>query len=1020
MFFEAVPIKKKIFSILAANDEEEPFMKQLSLRAKWLFALIAAALALAVTASVLITPRAAGAQTDEAFFRTPAGWETVYEDDFDGRLAPGSAGSIWTVREGGPADGSEDAQWLDKNAEDAEAFASGDYAYYINQGFGGSASTNLQLGGKATDDYIIDFDLKHYPDDTKTAYWTDLYFRSGGSYTQYSFGLFFTGTSVVLHTYFGSGTDTTVAQQTGLDLSGWHHYTVTAIHRTVNVYIDYESTPALTYDYSSLDLADGERGGLDTGVIGIRNAASQSTRNYVPVAIDNVTVRAPKVEATTESFTLTGTDFLTDGKATRSYSTVNGTTTASATYEGGIELNGGQVALSNQVTSNATFEFSSPDFNGSNYNMSIILRGFYLNGQGTGTPMCNMTGYALRFTSNTSLDLMWINGWPSNPVSQNAGGNLILKTYTVSAVQGTIFRAVINENIFTLYSLDAEGEATQIDTAYDLAADGANRYRADHYLEAGCVGFRYWTSAAATTLLLNITSTAAEETKTIPGRTVYVGETNATVTYATGSVIAPTATGLGRYAVTSPVFGANAFTLTLPEGYEASQVTYNTHALTGSENSYAYNNPVTGATLAVGTQLKTYTVTFADDDGSSLSTQDVTHGSCATAPASPTKAPTAQYTYTFDNWYSGDDIYDFDTPVTADITLKAHYTQTVNRYELSMTAPEHGTLTLDPAAGEYDYGTQVTVSAAPSGEQYVLTAITVNGTPLAAQTDGSYTFTLTQDSVVAAAFALEGWHYLTIAPFENGSAAIGGTAYTAPVLLEDGSAVTLTVTPDEGYEVASVTLGTDALTAADGTYSFAMPASDATLTIQLRLKSYTVTFVDESGATLSEQTVTHGSAAQQPETPAMENTAQYTYTFDGWYSDDDVYDFDTPVIADITLTARFNRTVNRYTVTAEAAQNGSVTLSPAGPHDYGTTVTGTVTADEGYEIVRVTVNGEEVALENGAFTLTVTEDATVTAEFALAEEPEGGCGGVVGFTGAGVTLAAAALCITLILKKRRQ
>ena len=152
MFFEAVPIKKKIFSILAANDEEEPFMKQLSLRAKWLFALIAAALALAVTASVLIPPRAAGAQTDEAFFRTPAGWETVYEDDFDGRLAPGSAGSIWTVREGGPADGSEDAQWLDKNAEDAEAFASGDYAYYINQGFGGSASTNLQLGGAATDD----------------------------------------------------------------------------------------------------------------------------------------------------------------------------------------------------------------------------------------------------------------------------------------------------------------------------------------------------------------------------------------------------------------------------------------------------------------------------------------------------------------------------------------------------------------------------------------------------------------------------------------------------------------------------------------------------------------------------------------------------------------------------------------------------------------------------------------------------------------------------------------------------
>lgn len=61
-------------------------------------------------------------------------------------------------------------------------------------------------------------------------------------------------------------------------------------------------------------------------------------------------------------------------------------------------------------------------------------------------------------------------------------------------------------------------------------------------------------------------------------------------------------------------------------------------------------------------------VTFATDGGSAVATQKVIRGQKVAPPTAPTKAG-----YTFDKWYSGTEVYDFDKPVTEPITLTAKW-----------------------------------------------------------------------------------------------------------------------------------------------------------------------------------------------------------------------------------------------------------------------------------------------------------------------------------------------------------
>ena len=127
------------------------------------------------------------------------------------------------------------------------------------------------------------------------------------------------------------------------------------------------------------------------------------------------------------------------------------------------------------------------------------------------------------------------------------------------------------------------------------------------------------------------------------------------------------------------------------------------------------NTPVTAdITLTAKWEINKYTVTFNPYGGTPVPpVQEVEYGLTATKPADPTLKG-----YTFAFWYLGEDeqnatAYDFDTPVTENITLTAKWN--INKYTVAFNT-DGGTPV--PPAQEVEYGLTATEPAAPEKTGY--------------------------------------------------------------------------------------------------------------------------------------------------------------------------------------------------------------------------------------------------------------------------------------------------------------
>lgn len=104
------------------------------------------------------------------------------------------------------------------------------------------------------------------------------------------------------------------------------------------------------------------------------------------------------------------------------------------------------------------------------------------------------------------------------------------------------------------------------------------------------------------------------------------------------------------------------------------------------ETPYDFDNAVTeNITLTAkwSEAVQVYVVTFDSDGGSKVSAQEVERDGKAARPKDPVKDG-----YVFAGWYLGETQYDFDTRVTADITLKAKWSKN------SVTPPAAPTLSV--------------------------------------------------------------------------------------------------------------------------------------------------------------------------------------------------------------------------------------------------------------------------------------------------------------------------------------
>ena len=270
-------------------------------------------------------------------------------------------------------------------------------------------------------------------------------------------------------------------------------------------------------------------------------------------------------------------------------------------------------------------------------------------------------------------------------------------------------------------------------------------------------------------------------------------------------------------------------------------------------------------------------------------------------------------------------------------------------------------------------------------------------------TDLTFKGTFTEEPAIA--------YTLTINQPENGtiSATADGKSINSGDNVAEGATVILTVTPNEGYELETLTV-----TKADGTTltvtdnTFTMPASNVTVTATFTKKSYSLTITQPTeGGTISAKV--NGEEVTQVTQVTFEETVTLIATpAEGYeltelkYNETTIditgepYQFTMPA-SDVTVTATFTEIEpgpepTYYTIAVGSTANGTVTPSLE-TAEAGEEVTLMVNPDPGYELGSLSVTdvyGSSVDVYGYTFTMPAS-NVTVRATFTEEEtEPDPG------------------------------
>lgn len=303
------------------------------------------------------------------------------------------------------------------------------------------------------------------------------------------------------------------------------------------------------------------------------------------------------------------------------------------------------------------------------------------------------------------------------------------------------------------------------------------------------------------------------------------------------------------------------------------------------------------------------------------------------------------------------------------------------------------------ADGKYTEGASVTVTVTPKAG-YGVQSFTVNGTPETLSESGTFTFTVKQDTAVKATFGKTSYSVTLEKNFEE---TMGSASLSAPA---DGKGyvkdelVTLTVSVNEGYVLESIKVGDETVEAEDGKYSFLVKADTAVIVTIRAIGYYSVTVAqfDEAAGSVKVTPAPNADGKYRENTSvSVAVTVNYGYRLrslqiggaEAEPAEDGVYSFE--ITADTEVKAIFEE-LAKYKVTAtyDAALCDVTCLVPdedgtsfveTSLKDVAELYTGeiefTVNVTGGYELVSVTVNGEEAEVTDGKFTVNLTENIQI-------------------------------------------
>ncbi len=318
--------------------------------------------------------------------------------------------------------------------------------------------------------------------------------------------------------------------------------------------------------------------------------------------------------------------------------------------------------------------------------------------------------------------------------------------------------------------------------------------------------------------------------------------------------------------------------------------------------AYDFSQPVKESFTLKAVYATTHKVTF--DNGSTTSVQYIEDGVSVVEPKSPTKE-NATFKYWVKNGTT--DAYDFSTPVTEDITLKATYDAI---YTVKFNTNGGGTIPYQTVKAG---GTVVEPKNPTKDKTYFKQWVKVS-------TDGTeateaYDFSAT----VTESFTLKAVYYTT---YTVTFWSKGGTSPANDIqYVKEGDFITEPAMP---VNTSKWGFKEWALVNEDGTtssFDFLHTQVKSNLTFwALYYEKYTVTYKDSDGTLYATKTVKEGTEASNIEGPEKEGAWSFKY----WALEGttEAYNFTTKVTSDITLVPIY---VNGYTVTFDS--NGGTEIA---------------------------------------------------------------------------------------------
>ena len=299
-----------------------------------------------------------------------------------------------------------------------------------------------------------------------------------------------------------------------------------------------------------------------------------------------------------------------------------------------------------------------------------------------------------------------------------------------------------------------------------------------------------------------------------------------------------------------------------------------------------------------------YRVNFKHEDGTLISTVQVEENATVSQPVNPTKAHANMFKeYIFDGWYLGDANYDFGAAVASDLDIIAKFTEADRQANTIDTA----VVMVKPAlngGNVNDYFLNFELSVNDYAELGTYEGEVITAKDFLKQSNFTQKVLLND-----AAYPVTAGTYINVWGIKN---VFSTRANDGDYGFPDATALTK-ITILKGcqfptYEMLST-----------GVLKYYVTTEDITFVVKngvwmeesLALKN-SIRFVHEDGTVFYEHVLDGAGTIDRPADPVKDSMFT-AYTFDDWYVDGEVFDFDTVIDGDIEITAKFTATAKERT-----------------------------------------------------------------------------------------------------------